>query len=317
MNICFFGPGGVGGYFGALFTRHFEGDKNVSVHFIARGKHKDAIIKSGLTLKSEENQATINIRPDSCTDTADHLPVCDVIVLAVKSYDLAEAAKKIDRIAGKDTIILPLLNGVDIYDRVRKSLKNGYVLPACVYIGAYIDAPGIVVQKGGSCQIIMGKDPQHPEFLPGRLLSMFRNSGIKYVWHEDARAAIWTKYMFVAPYSLVTAAYNKTIGEIMADEELGNITRTITRETEKIARGLNIPLSAGIANKSFNKGRLFPFGATTSFQRDIEQKGARNEGDLFGGTLIRYAEKLEIDIPEIRKTYKILQRQMSEKHGLK
>ena len=38
MKICFFGVGGVGGYFGTLVTRKFK-DKH-DIYFIARGTIK-------------------------------------------------------------------------------------------------------------------------------------------------------------------------------------------------------------------------------------------------------------------------------------
>ena len=53
MNVCFFGIGGVGGYYGALLTRYFNETGKGKTFFIARNKHKDAILEKGLLLKKE------------------------------------------------------------------------------------------------------------------------------------------------------------------------------------------------------------------------------------------------------------------------
>jgi len=38
MKICFYGVGGVGGYFGTLVAQRFKNEHEI--YFIARGKHK-------------------------------------------------------------------------------------------------------------------------------------------------------------------------------------------------------------------------------------------------------------------------------------
>lgn len=79
MNICFFGVGGVGGYFGALAARRFSTLYNI--YFVARGAHKDAINSRGLTLKKSGGKEVITVQSKVCTDSVSDLPRCDIIVL--------------------------------------------------------------------------------------------------------------------------------------------------------------------------------------------------------------------------------------------
>ena len=46
----------------------------------------------------------------------------------------------------------------------------------------------------------------------------------------------------------------------------------------------------------------FPFETKTSFQRDVETKGRQSEWDLFGGTIIRYAERFNIPVNGTKET---------------
>ena len=308
MKICFFGVGGVGGYFGTLVTEKFKNKHEI--FFIARGRHKDAICLNGLTLKKAGNNEIINVIPDKCTDTVNDLPICDIVVLSVKAYDLENAAKEISKIADKNTIILPLLNGVDIYERIREHLDVGIVLPSCVYIGTHIESPGVIYQKGGSCKISLDSDPKFPDFNLDSLLTILNSAEINFDLEENVKISIWSKYLFIAAYGLVTASFDKTLGEVLKDPELSKTVKSVMYEIEMIARKLNIPLADDIVETSYLIAKQYPYETKTSFQRDVETKGIINEGDLFGGTLIRYGEKLKIPVTTIKNVYDRLQRKI-------
>lgn len=302
MNICFFGVGGVGGYYGTLLTKYLNETGEGNTYFIARGKHKDAIVGKGLLLKKEGGKEEVFVKPYFCSDTVNDLPVFDIVVISVKCYDLEDVAKKVNKISDENTIILPLLNGADIYERLRQHLKRGHILPSCLYLGTYIETPGVIFQKGGSCQISIGKDPMQPEFYPDKLINLFKKADILIEFFDDVNVEIWTKYIFIASFALVTAAYNKTIGEVVHDERLGIIVKSIMQEIAFVADALKIELPPDIIETSFSKANQFPFETKTSFQRDVEAKGRQSEWDLFGGTVIRYAEKFNIPANNTKET---------------
>ena len=302
MNICFFGVGGVGGYYGTLLTKYVNETAADDTYFIARGRHKDAILENGLLLKKEGGEEEILVRPYLCTDAVNDLPAFDIVVVSVKGYDLESVTKEVSRITDENSIILPLLNGADIYERMRLHLRKGYILPSCVYLGTHIESPGVIFQKGGSCQISIGKDPSNPEFYPEKLIHLFKSADILIEYFEDVNIEIWTKYIFIASFALVTATYSKTIGEVAKDENLSILVKNIMQEIELIARTLKIDLPFDIVETSFSKAKQFPFETKTSFQRDVETKGRQSEWDLFGGTVLRYAERFNISAKNTKET---------------
>ena len=308
MNVCFFGVGGVGGYYGTLLSKYFNETGKGNTYFIARGKHKDAIIEKGLLLKKEGGEEEILIKPHFCTDTVNDLPVCDIVVVSVKGYDLENVTKEIEKITDENSIILPLLNGADIYDRMRQHLKKGYILPACLYLGTHIESPGVIFQKGGNSQILIGKDPLYPEFYPEKLMSLFKQANILIEFFEDVDIEIWTKYIFIASFALVTATNNKTFGEVINDERLSILVKNIMREIALIANALKIGLPSDIVETSFSKASQFSYETKTSFQRDVETKGRKSEWDLFGSTIIRYAERFNIPVNSTKETVDKLMR---------
>jgi 2-dehydropantoate 2-reductase len=308
QEIWIYGVGGVGGYFGGKIayeaTTHPEAAPRVS--FIARGDHFLSIHRRGLILNTAETDGVICV-PYRITDRPETLPEPDLCLLCVKSYDLDEALRKLSTKMKEGTIIISLLNGVDIYERVRNVLRKGIVLPACAYVGTHIEEAGVVTQKGAPGIILVGKDPAFPGFDPGPLLTLFTNADIKLTWVEDPFPAIWEKFIFIAAFGLVTAYSDKTLGGVAADPELRGLVEKIMGEILAIAKQKEISLPPGIVEISIAKANNFPYETKTSYQRDIEAKGRLNEGDLFGGTIIRMGQDEKIPTPVTQRIYESIE----------
>ena len=57
INICVFGAGAIGGYIGCRLSK-----AGANVSLIARGPHKEAIKKNGLTLISNNKSETFKLK---------------------------------------------------------------------------------------------------------------------------------------------------------------------------------------------------------------------------------------------------------------
>jgi len=233
--------------------------------------------------------------------------------LAVKSYDLENILSQISFNINDNTIILPLLNGVDIYERVRKIIKNGFVLPACAYVSTHIEMSGVVTQTGPAGKLLFGRDPQNPNYFPNSLIEVLKSSKINFQWFENPYPAIWEKYMFIAAYGLVTASSNKTIGEVFSDFNLKENARQVMVEIYNIARKKGILLCDCIVEDSLNKARSFAHETKTSYQRDIENKGKINEGDLFGQTILKLAIENDVSAPVTDKLFRVISTHLNKK----
>src|SRR5215510_7106081 len=106
MRVAIFGTGGVGGYFGARLAA-----SGVEVVFIARGAHLEAIRTRGLRLESV--QGDVLVHPAQASDSPTEVGQVDVVLLGVKTWQVAEAAEAMRPLLGPDTIVVPLQNGVE------------------------------------------------------------------------------------------------------------------------------------------------------------------------------------------------------------
>jgi 2-dehydropantoate 2-reductase len=300
--------GGVGGYFGGKLAHTFSSnpDSSVNIFFVARGKHLEAIKKNGLVLKSPEF-GSMTCRPKLATERISDLPEIDIFLIAVKGYDLAGVAVSIRNQIKENTVLIPLLNGADIQERLRNKIKTGIILPACVYISSYVEEPGIIVHIGKPGKIIFGRDQDHPDTIPNEIFKVFEKSSIDYEWKDDANPAIWEKYIFIASLGLISACYNRTLGEILEEPSLKEEVIGIMNEIYSIVLKKNIRLPDGIVDLSLKKAAMFPRDTQTSLQRDIHQKKGKNELELFGGTIIDLGKKMGIPTPTTKKIYRELE----------
>lgn len=195
MNIAVLGIGGVGGFFGGKLAHMADEGSGLHVSFMARGMHLREIQKNGLLLDSDEGR--IVCIPALATDNINDIPVPDLCLVCVKSFGLETVLHGLKDKVSDRTIILPLLNGVDVYERIRAVIKTGVVLQSCVYVGTHIERPGEVVQRGGSRTIHFGNDPYN-DYMDTRVFALFDRAGIKYNWMDDPYPEIWGKFIFIA-----------------------------------------------------------------------------------------------------------------------
>jgi 2-dehydropantoate 2-reductase len=272
---------------------------------VARGKTLEVLREKGLSFRKPGGKEAV-YRPDFATDNAAALPEQKLIVLCVKGYDLTAACEAIRPLITPETKILPLLNGIDIYERIRRLITTGLILPACIYIASSIQAPGSVVHSGGQGNIIAGADPRHKDYNPALLASLMAAAGIPFVWEADPFPALWTKYFFIASYALVTGLSGKSFGQILEDKDLSASVMEILKEIHAIAAAKGVKLPESLIQKSYESAGNFPYEATTSYARDLQVPGKPNEADLFGGTILRLGEETGVPTPATKAIYEAI-----------
>lgn len=306
-NVAIIGVGGVGGFFGGHLCQLLQHRQDLHISFVARGEHLRAIQEGGLILKSEQNPDFL-CRPSLATDNFESLPEPDLCLLCVKEFDLFSVLSELKPKIRRDTVLLPLLNGIDIYSRCRTIIQTGVVLPACVYVGTHIQKPGVIAQKGGSCKILFGPDPARPDWPPAELLALFNAAKIKSEWTPTVHSEIWKKFIFICAFGLISAARDKNLGQILEDPAWKDEVESVMREVLAVAATMHIALPPHIREESLEKGRSFPYETKTSFQRDFERPDKPDERELFAGALIQLAHQNRVDVPITRKIAEELER---------
>ncbi len=110
MKIAILGAGGVGGYYGGLLAH-----KGHNVCVLARKANLAALKDRGIEVRAPGETFTVPVQASD--DVKDFGPV-DCAIVAVKNYSLAEIAPTAALLARQGALIVPLLNGVEVVDRL-------------------------------------------------------------------------------------------------------------------------------------------------------------------------------------------------------
>jgi 2-dehydropantoate 2-reductase len=309
-EIAIIGLGGVGGYFGFKLAQTYENHSQVKITFIARNPTYEMVRKNGLTILSPEYPINNTSRPERLLENVKGIAKADIVVICVKEYDLESVCIQLRPIIKKNTFLLPLMNGVDIYERIRKIIWDGIVFPACVYVASHIKEKGTIEHQGKPGLIVMGKDPKFSDFVPAEVITIFERAGIQIEYSEDSFPDIWEKFVFIASFGMVSARYNKSIGQIIEDPVLHGKALSIMMEIVTIAESKGIVLPQNITELTFQKADLFPYHTPTSLQIDIQSKKPQNELELFAGAIIKYGEELGIPVLATKKIYEEIKKQL-------
>lgn len=304
-RIAVIGLGGVGGYLASMLLQRFP-----HVTLAARGERGRSIGERGLVLHSEYKGEKVG-RPERIVPAVKLLEPQDYIFICVKNYSLKEVCRDLAGAVTDDTVIVPVMNGVDAGDRVRKLLnlneagRGAVVVDSLIYIVSFARPDYSIEQQGQFANLRIGiqnADERQQEKVE-EVSRIFSAADIDHKTAVDIRCEIWKKYILNCAYNVATAYFDNTIGQLRNDPEKAKLYEQLIREAYEVARakGIGIPESHidTVIRKFYND---YGDDATSSLQRDIRD-GRQSELETFSGYLVKEAERLGIRIPASERMY--------------
>ncbi len=302
VKIVIAGLGGVGGYYGGLLSRFSEAHPGeLEVSFIARGEHLKEVKEKGLTVIAEKERFTT--QPHIATDRPEEIGPSDFVILATKSYDLDEVAEQIRPLVGPSTRILPLLNGIDIVERLRSFFPENEVWYGCAYIIARLNEPGVVESSGNVHYLHFGHEKHtSPELL--YMEELFLKAGIEATLKEEAIRAIWRKFFFISTTAALTTYLNTGFKELVDNPEYKEMYLQLMEELMKLSDVEKAGLLPTLADDMLRYCGSLPAGTTSSMNSDY-RAGRRIELETLIGVVVRMAQKHELSAPLYTKIYEV------------
>lgn len=301
-RIGILGMGGVGGYFGGLLAKEYTESDSVEIVFIARGETQKAIAQNGLkiicsasspSLGLDESEMTVF--PNIVSDNSKVIGKLDYLICATKTYDIEESLLSIKKNITKNTIILPLYNGVDAPERISDLFPDNEVLQGCVYIVSMIVSSGVIKKIGTYEKLFFGSRTASITAL-NKLQSIFEKASIESYLVDTIEETVWEKFIFISALASATSYLNQNIGEILNSQSSRAVYVSLLNEITMIAavKGLNLP--ADIILQTILKLEKTPHDATSSMHRDLI---AGRKIELFSLTefVVNEGVKYEIETP--------------------
>ncbi len=228
------GSGAVGGYFGARLAA--AGHELI---FIARGQHLAALKVNGLRVASANGD--LHITNAQFTDEPAKLGAVDLVLFCVKSYDTEAAAAQIAPLVAERTTILSLQNGIDNPAKLARVFKPAQILPAVVYIGAQVAAPGMISHANGG-RIIFGAS----DGVLGERCEMVRqtlmDAAIACELSQEIHRVQWTKLLWNAPFCALSCLARANVKQIVESASLTALALDCMAEVQAAAATRKIEL---------------------------------------------------------------------------
>lgn len=288
MHIAVVGSGGVGGYFGGRLAA-----AGARVSFVARGPHLDALRARGLRLISPKGD--LHLRDVvAVADTVDIGPV-DVVLLAVKMYDLETAARTLPPLIGPDTAVVTLQNGVEAVDIVSAQIARAHVTGGVAYIAAVISEPGVITHTALDRLIFGELDGSRSRRLE-QLLEACMRAGFAATLSERIEVDLWSKFARLSVFSGTTAAVRGPIGVVRSEPALLAMVESACQEALAVGRARGVPLPTSVLDEIMGMVHSLPDAAKSSMLEDLE-RGKRLELPWLSGAVVRLGQQAGVPTP--------------------
>jgi 2-dehydropantoate 2-reductase len=294
VKILVVGAGAVGGYFGGRLL-----EKGEDVTFLVRERRKQQLEKHGLVIESIHGNATL--QPKTILSGEEEGPF-DVILLSTKAYHLDGAIESVVPYVGKETMILPLLNGILHIDRLIDRFGDEKVLGGLCFIETTLDANGKVIQTSPRHDLIFGERNGKVTERIKRLEETFSGTKATFRLSDNIIRDMWHKYLFITTFSGITTLMRAPIGPIREASDGQTLIFQLFKEVASVMRHIGAPIDPDIEEKQMQTMNEMLYEMKSSMQRDME-KGWPVEADHLQGYLYNIAKKDNIHTPILRAVY--------------
>ena len=283
------GVGGVGGYFGGVLAR-----SGTEVVFVARGATFYALRERGLRVDSIGGDFVV---PDcEVTDDPASVGEVDIVILGVKTWQVAEAAASAKPMLGDSGAVLPLQNGVEAPGRVAVTVGESHTLSGLCRLISFVSEPGHIRHVGGEPFIAFNElDGARSERVE-RLAEAFESAGVGTAVPPDPEAALWNKFLVITAFAGVGGVTRSALGVIRELPESRRLLEMSMREIEAVARARGVALPEDAVASSMALLEKFEPGSTSSMQRDLEV-GKPSELEDLTGAVVRLGREAGVEVP--------------------
>jgi 2-dehydropantoate 2-reductase len=299
MRIAVFGTGGVGGYFGGRLAQAGE-----DVVFIARGRHLEAMRRDGLRVESVDGDFAVH--PVEATDDPREAGPADAVLLGVKAWQVKEAGRALSPLFGAGGFVVPLQNGVEAADELAAEVGPERVVGGLCKIVSFVVGPGRIRHAGVAPRIEFAERDGRRSDRVERLRAAFEKAaGLSVATPSDIAAALWEKFLFIAPLSGVGAVTRMPAGPVRSVPESREMLEAAMREVFDLARARGIGLRKDPVVRTMSYVDGLPADSTTSMQRDILE-GRPSELDYQTGAIVRLGRESRVPVPVNEFIYRSL-----------
>lgn len=282
MRALVIGAGSVGGYFGGRLTAAGR-----DVTFLVRPR-RAAQLAGALTIVSKGQESRV---PAKVITTGQAAGKFDVILLAVKSYQLNAAIEDFNSYVTQGSVILPVLNGMKHVDILRARFGSPHVIGGIARIASSLDEQGRILDHADFHDLAYGEwsRERSPRILA--IDQFMTGAGFEARLSADIERDMWEKWAMLASLAAITCLMDGSVGQVArAPGGLDLVTRLFGEISAAIAaewQPLTDSFKAQVLSLLTNRGSSL----TASMYRDMKGGYPVEADQIIGDLVTRAAEK--------------------------
>ncbi|KYH38741.1 MAG: 2-dehydropantoate 2-reductase [Candidatus Hecatellales archaeon B24] len=263
------------------------------VSLLGRLQTVEAVRSRGLKVHGKLN---LEVEVEEAAEAVDKLRSpdgFDLVLLAVKAYQVAEAAVQVAPVAAvSGSPVLCLQNGLGVEEEAAEAL--GFLTPVVrgvSFCGAYVEQPAVVRCTGVGETLIADT----PLKALSKFASCLREAGLSAGMKKNMETVVWEKTLVNAginPFGALTGLRN---GELLEAEGIPEAMAETVREGVKVAERKGVRLARDPVKLTFETARATAQNYNSMLQ-DVK-RGKRTEIDYINGALSRLGSLLGVPTP--------------------
>lgn len=287
------------GAMGAMYAAHFA-RAGVDTWLVARGDRAARLRSPGLTVNGDPLGAEV-VDPDEAPGTR----TADLVLIAVKHHQLAEAIAEVAPLVGDRTTFLSVLNGLDSEEAIAAAYGPQRVL-LCIALAmdAQRDGTRVSYRQSGRLAIGPGSGLGTPERLRATQEVLDR-AGLAWVAPADMPHEMWWKFMVNVGINQASAVMRVPYGAFQQDGPARSLMLALMDEVIAVAGAEGIGLDADDLAAWDRVLAGQPARGQTSMYQDV-LAGRRTEVDIFAGRVVALGARHGIPTPYNRTMLWIL-----------
>lgn len=233
MRALVYGAGAVGGYLGAALAQQGH-----EVALITRLNMVELIGDKGLTLV-QPGQADVHVQPELYTTVRQALLTgrdYDVILLTMKSYDVAEALNALIAFYPDEAYppIVTLQNGIGVEEMVKEQLGTERVIAGSLTTPVSRETPERIRVERADRGLALA--PTRPRQAVKGLVDLFAAAGVTTVSFKNYRSMKWSKALLNMVGNATSAIVNRHPRAIYRYEPTFELEMEMLREALAVMR---------------------------------------------------------------------------------
>ena len=205
-------------------------------------EHMTAIADQGLRVEGASGDRTVALA-GAVTDPARVGDTMDVVVLATKVPQVAEAAALLGPLLGADTPVISIQNGLGGPQRAAAELGADRILIGVVGgFGASMTGPGHVHHNGMEMVRLGEFTGVGISERTEALADLWRSGGFAVTTYDNVHQLVWEKLLCNVAFSGPCTITGLRVGELLDDPEASAISGSCAAEAFRVATAKGIPL---------------------------------------------------------------------------